>query len=82
MMKGKDNTQFAMDQPLLMEAAAEPVVDGTIQTRRKWVAKNLRDACLGRKFKVDVGHHGEDRTINTPRQYYHYVHAGVFFLQM
>ena len=38
-MKGKDNDQFAMDQPLLMEAAAEPVADGTIQTQRGWVVK-------------------------------------------
>ena len=38
-MKGKDNVQFAMDQPLLMKAAAEPVADGTIQTRRRWVVK-------------------------------------------
>ena len=39
LMKGKDNLQFTMDQHLLMEAAAEPVADGTIQTRRGWAVK-------------------------------------------
>ena len=39
LMTGRENGQFAMDQPLLMEAAAEPVVDGPIQTRSGWVAE-------------------------------------------
>ena len=37
LMKGRENGQFAMDQPLLMEAEAEPVVDGPVQARRIWV---------------------------------------------
>ena len=39
LMKGEENVQFAMDQSLLLDAAAEPVADGTIQTRGRWVVK-------------------------------------------
>ena len=37
LMPGRENGQFTMDQPLLMEAAAEPAAHGIIRARCGWV---------------------------------------------